>query len=75
MLWWWPFGRVPEIEAGEFHKLVGQQGETQIVDVRTRLEWERGHIEGAQSVPIHTLKRSLPQLGLVPNRPVVAHMG
>jgi rhodanese-related sulfurtransferase len=70
---------VPEIEAHDLHRLVSQQEQeheqglerTQIVDVRSTFEWQRGHVKGARLVPIHTFRKRLPDLGLASTRPVV----
>jgi rhodanese-related sulfurtransferase len=72
MFWWLPFGRVPEISAFELHEHLDSDKPPQILDVRTKLEWERSHIAGSINVPIHQLRGRLPSLGLVPDRPVVA---
>jgi rhodanese-related sulfurtransferase len=69
---WWPFGKVPEIEPRDLHHALVQGENIQVVDVRTRGEFRRGHIRGAVSVPIHRLKRGLPQLRLDRTHPVVA---
>ncbi|HZJ50278.1 MAG TPA: rhodanese-like domain-containing protein [Actinomycetota bacterium] len=70
MLWWWPLGKVPEIGARELdERLRGE--ELQVVDVRTKVEFEHGHIAGAIHAPIQLLKKRLPTLGLDPTKPVV----
>jgi rhodanese-related sulfurtransferase len=68
-LWWLPLGSVPEMEASELDR---RREEVQVVDVRTTIEFRRGHVPGARSVPIHTLKRRLSSLDLDPGHPVVA---
>jgi rhodanese-related sulfurtransferase len=72
VLWWLPFGRVPEVPAGELQRCLAGDYPPQILDVRTRVEWRRGHIVGAINLPINELRRGLPGLGLATNRPVVA---
>ena len=69
---WSPFGTVPEIAPRAlYHALV--TGESiQVVDVRTRAEFRRGHIPSAVSVPIHRLKQDLLRLRLDRTKPVVA---
>jgi rhodanese-related sulfurtransferase len=70
-LWWLPFGRVPEVSAGELNRMI-QDGGAQLIDVRTPVEFTTGHIAGARNVPVYTLKQALPSLALDPNRPIVA---
>lgn len=70
--WWWPFGRVPEIDVHELHSRLQGRSPPQIVDVRTELEWRTGHIATAISVPVTRLREVLPSLDLDRNRPVVA---
>jgi rhodanese-related sulfurtransferase len=70
-LWWLPFGRVPEISAGQLSQMLAG-GQPQLIDVRTPVEFNAGHIEGAVNVPIYDLRRDLPSLKLDPNRPIVA---
>ncbi len=69
--WWLPFGPVPSISARELNELV-KTGEAQLIDVRTPIEFETGHVPAAISVPIHTFRQQLPNLGLDPRRPIVA---
>lgn len=67
MPWWWPFGGVPEVEATALQE---QLAEVQVLDVRTRGEFESGHIEGAIHVPVQQIDAALDRLD--PDRPVVA---
>ena len=71
MPWWWPFGGVPEIGATELYQRLRAGSDIQLVDVRTDLEFRRGHIAGAKHAPIHSLARLLPALELDPAKPVV----
>ncbi|MBI4787591.1 MAG: rhodanese-like domain-containing protein [Chloroflexi bacterium] len=70
--WWWPFGRVDEIEPRELQLKIGAGADLQLLDVREHFEHEAGHIAGARNVPIHDLPRRLDALRLDPRRPVVA---
>jgi rhodanese-related sulfurtransferase len=72
MRWWWPFGEVPEIEARALHERLGARTTPQLIDVRSRAEYARGHVAGSLSVPITELKARLETLGLDRGRPVVA---
>lgn len=74
-LWWLPFGKAPEIAPNRLSEALREQSSAsspQILDVRTEGEWRRGHIAGAVNVPIHHLKKRLPELSLDCSRPVVA---
>jgi rhodanese-related sulfurtransferase len=71
LLWWLPFGRVPEVSAHELEKLL-KNGGAQLIDVRTPAEFAIGHVAGARNVPIYSLRQALPKLALDPKRPVVA---
>jgi rhodanese-related sulfurtransferase len=68
---WWLPRKVPEIQPKELHTRLSHGEQLQIVDVRTRREFRTGHISGASNVPIQSLPREWPQLGLDPTRPVV----
>ncbi len=70
--WWLPFGSVPEITAVQLAKDLAGLGAPQLVDVRTELEFARGYVRGARSVPIHTFSARLDGLDLDPARRVVA---
>jgi len=72
LFWWLPFGHVPEIPPSVLQQRMDETVCPILLDVRTRLEWRRSHIPGAISVPIMSLKKSLPKLDLDPQRPVVA---
>jgi rhodanese-related sulfurtransferase len=72
ILWWVPFGRVPEIEAEELAARCDGATAPQIVDVRTRREWRQSRIPNAKHVTFASLKNQLAVLGLDPERPVVA---
>ncbi len=72
ILWWVPFGTVPEIEAGELELRCRGESPPQILDVRTRREWRRSHIRDARHVTLASLKKRLAELELDKGRPVVA---
>lgn len=71
MFWWWPFGRVPQIEAKTLREQLRKDRSIQLVDVRSADEYARGHIKGAQLAPIQSFKKQLPDLALDQARPVV----
>ena len=73
MLWWLPFGKVPEISPGKLETMRKEgSARPQIVDVRTNAEWRSGHITGAIHVPITELGARLASLQLDRTRPIVA---
>ena len=70
---WLPFGRVPEFSSEELNLLLHNDSETvQILDVRTRAEWQAGHIKGAINIPIVHLNNAVDNLDFDKNIPVVA---
>ena len=69
-MWWLPFGRVPEIAPDELATRLAAGEPLQLVDVRTTVEHDRGHIAGAVSIPITDLSRRLHELD--PSRPTIA---
>ncbi|MCC7353699.1 MAG: rhodanese-like domain-containing protein [Anaerolineae bacterium] len=70
--WWLPFGRVAEVAAKALHAQLQNGAAPQLVDVRQPSEFRAGHIRGAINVPIGSFAERLPELGLDPQRPVVA---
>ncbi|HEY3358483.1 MAG TPA: rhodanese-like domain-containing protein [Polyangia bacterium] len=70
--WWLPFGRVPEVPATTLAETLARAPAPQLLDVRTRGEFARGHIAGAVNVPIGELRSRLAALPLDRARPVVA---
>jgi rhodanese-related sulfurtransferase len=72
ILWWVPFGSVPELEARELAERCRSDEPPQLVDVRTKREWNRSRIPNAVHVPIGSLRKRVDGLGLDPQRPVVA---
>jgi rhodanese-related sulfurtransferase len=70
--WWVPFGRVEEIAPRELASMLRGRERPQILDVRTRAEFEAGHVPGALHVPVSALPARLPSLGLDPGRTTVA---
>ena len=72
IFWWVPFGRVPEIEAAELAVFCDGEAPPQILDVRTWREWRKSRIPNARHVTLRSLKKRPADLGLDPERPVVA---
>jgi len=73
MLWWLPFGKVPEISPGKLETMRKEgSARPQIVDARTNAKWRSGHITGAIHVPITELGARLASLQPDRTRPIVA---
>lgn len=72
LLWWLPFGQVPEINSEELHAQLQEAPPPLVIDVRTHKEFAQGHIIGAVNVPITELKSRLDSLELQKDHPVVA---
>jgi len=51
---WLPFGKVPEMDAQAVFKRI-QKNSIQIIDVRSKMEWDKSHIEGSLNLPITSL--------------------
>jgi rhodanese-related sulfurtransferase len=69
---WLPFGKVPEISPEDLAEGLRQGAAVQVIDVRSALEFRRGHIAGAVHVPVQALAHNLASLALDPRLPVVA---
>jgi rhodanese-related sulfurtransferase len=69
--WWIPFGKVPEVTAEELDAL-RKEGNAQILDVRTGLEYNASHVPGAVHTPVTDFSSHLAGLQLDKSRPVVA---
>jgi rhodanese-related sulfurtransferase len=72
VFWWLPFGKVPEIAAGDLQARLEQREPVQLIDVRTPGEFASGHICGAITVFIHQLRSALPALKIDRDQLVVA---
>lgn len=62
--------RIAQIDAGSVARRL-EAGQVHVIDVRSRAEWQAGHIPGAQHIPLGDLSgqaKSLPG-----DRPVVVH--
>ncbi|MBV1914004.1 MAG: rhodanese-like domain-containing protein [Pseudomonadales bacterium] len=70
---WIPLGSVPELSCEELNLLIKNNAvAVQILDVRTRAEWQAGHIVGATNIPIINLNGAVDGLAFDKNVPVVA---
>jgi hydroxyacylglutathione hydrolase len=50
-----PVSRITQMTAAELHARLDRSERPQVVDVRTRHEWQSGHIDGAVNVPVGEL--------------------
>lgn len=69
--WWLPFGSAAEVSVDELKKMMND-GNVQLLDVRTPNEWNDGHIKGAINVPIGEFKSRIGSLELNGGKPIVA---
>lgn len=69
--WWIPFGSVPEVAPDDLRRQLESDDPPQILDVRTRREYNNGHIPGAVHVPITRLRSRVERLPFDPRKPVV----
>ena len=70
--WWVPFGAVPEVDPASLHAELVGDAPPLLLDVRTALEFEAGHLGGGIHVPITRLAAALLGLQLDSGRGVVA---
>jgi rhodanese-related sulfurtransferase len=66
------YGGVPSVEVSGVPDPL--PAELHILDVREDDEWEQGHIEGAQHIPLHELPKRLEDIPQEPTL-VVCHLG
>jgi rhodanese-related sulfurtransferase len=69
---WLPIGRVPQIAPEDLSRRLAEPDPPVVIDVRTAIEFHRGHIPGARHVPVQALGASLPTLALQSGATVVA---
>lgn len=70
-LWWMPLGRVPEINSHKLRDWLDHSRPVQLVDARSRLEYEAGCLDGAQLASLTDMPAGLEKLDLDPEIPVV----
>jgi rhodanese-related sulfurtransferase len=69
--WWLPFGRAAEVTPSQLKQWLDEGRPVQLVDARTKFEYQQGTIHSAQHAPVTTLPDSIDRLDLDPNNPVV----
>lgn len=61
-------GSVPQITVDELSKLIDDETDLQILDVRRPPEYESGHVPRAQTAPLLSLQQNVANLGLDPTK-------
>ncbi|MBW9150722.1 rhodanese-like domain-containing protein [Clostridium estertheticum] len=64
---------VKNVSAEEAYKLINEDKEFIIIDVRTKEEYDNGHILGAKLVPVQILPMKLDELGVYKDKPVLVY--
>lgn len=64
---------IKNVSAEEAHKLINDNKEVIILDVRTKEEYDVGHIRGAKLVPVQVLSMKLSELMQYKSRPVLVY--
>ena len=65
--------KIKNVTAQEAHKLISENSEVVILDVRTREEYDDGHIPGAKLVPVNILSMKLAELNEYKDKPVLVY--
>ena len=69
----YPFAETDQMSVHELNRHIEEQAELQILDVRTRSEWENGHIPGAKNIYVPDLLDRVAELDRA--LPVVTYCG
>ena len=64
---------VKNISAEEAYKLISDNKEFVILDVRSKEEYDKGHIPGAKLVPVQVLSIKLTELDKYKDKPVLVY--
>jgi rhodanese-related sulfurtransferase len=65
--------KVKNVTAEEAYKLISDNKEFIILDVRTKDEYDNGHIPGAKLVPVNILSMKIAQLNKYRDKPVLVY--
>ena len=65
--------KIKNVTAEEAHRLLSENNEFVILDVRTRKEYDYGHIPGAKLVPVNVLPMKLAELDKYKDKPVLVY--
>ena len=61
------------VSAEEAHKLICENKEFIILDVRTKEEYDKGHIPGAKLIPVEVIPTKVDQLDKYKDKPVLVY--
>ncbi len=61
---------LPQISVHDVHRNLGENGSMNVLDVREPVEWDGGHIEGAQQMSYKDLRENFDKLTLTRDDPV-----
>ena len=64
---------IKNVTAEEAYKLINEDNEFVILDVRTKEEYDDGHIPGAKLVPVQILPMKLAELDKYKDKPVLVY--
>ena len=64
---------VKNISAEEAHKLIENNKEVVIIDVRSRQEYKSGHIPGSKSIPVNEFASRISELEKYKENSVIVH--
>ena len=65
--------KVKNVSAEEAYKLINDNKEIVILDVRTKEEYDNGHIQGAKLIPAQVLQIKLSELDEYKDKPVLVY--
>ena len=65
--------RYKNVSAEEANKLISEDKEFIILDVRTKEEYDNGHIPGAKLVPVQVLPMKLHELSGYKDKPILVY--
>lgn len=74
LFWWLPFGAVPEVTSEDLARVINKRSRNkpQLLDVRTAMEYEQGHIRNTVHLPIGALNGNIGSLPFDKTKPVYA---
>jgi rhodanese-related sulfurtransferase len=55
-------GGIPQLEPAQVHSLLSQPTRPYLLDVRTPAEYNQGHVQGAELIPLNELSARMAQL-------------
>jgi rhodanese-related sulfurtransferase len=64
---------VKNINANEAYKLINENKNIVILDVRTKGEFDSGHIPKAKNIPVESISSSVSELGKYKDTPILVH--